>query len=98
LLSVKFNSKLLQKCFEKKNEAVKKWGIVIAENYIKRIETLQAVEAKEDLYKIPQLNFHPLKGEKKGQFGINLTGKMRMIVSFEDNDTIVNILEVIDYH
>jgi len=39
----------------------------------------------------PQLNNHPLGGDKKGQWSINVTGDWRAIYSFKDEDTVVFI-------
>ena len=54
---------------------------MIAENYIKRINAIQASACFADLEKLPQLNFHLLHHDREGQFAINLTGRARLIVT-----------------
>lgn len=39
----------------------------------------------------PQLNNHPLTGDRRGQWSINVTGDWRAIYVFKDKDTIVFI-------
>ncbi|MBU3965571.1 type II toxin-antitoxin system mRNA interferase toxin, RelE/StbE family [Patescibacteria group bacterium] len=39
----------------------------------------------------PLLNNHPLTGDRKGQWSINVTGDWRAIYVFKDEDTIVFI-------
>ena len=39
----------------------------------------------------PSLNNHPLKGNRKGQWSINITGDWRAIYVFKNKDTVVFI-------
>ena len=97
MITVKFSKRYLEKCYRIKSEAIKRWGPVIAENYIRRINVLYAVESVDDLYLIPQLHFHPLKGDRRGQYAISLSGRARLIVEIENN-TIIIIMEVNTKH
>ena len=47
---------------------------------------LTNLKSFDDLSKIPQLKFHPLTGNRKGEFAISLTGFYRLIIT-NDGDT-----------
>lgn len=89
MLIVKFSKRYLEKCYRKESEAIRRWGVDVGRKYINRVSTLYAVESIDDLYKIPQLKFHPLTGNRKGQYAISLTGRARLIVEFEENQIII---------
>ncbi len=88
-IQVKFKSPDLQDKFENSKGAIRAWGEVVGKNYIKRVRALQAAMRFEDLEKLPQLNFHPLKGNRKGQYAVNLSGRARLIVTREGEDTLI---------
>jgi len=93
LISVKYKRKYLEKCYREKAEAVKRWGPKVGTKYIRHLNLVYAVERIDDLYSLPQLGFHPLKGNRKGQHSIILTRRARLIVKCE-GDTIIIIEEV----
>ena len=61
------------------------------------METLESTERVEHLYEIRPLNFHPLSGDRRGQYALRLTGRMRLIVTIGDERAII-VEEVVDYH
>ncbi len=89
MLTIKFSNRNLEKCYRNRNQAIHRWGHVIGENYIKRVNAIFAADSIDDLYKIPQLKFHPLTGDRKGQYAISLTGRARLIVGIENNSIII---------
>lgn len=89
MLVVKYRRKYLEKCYRKKDEAVKKWGKSIAENYIKRLSLICSANTIDDLYFFPQLKFHPLKGKLGDKHSIKITDRARLIVTIENNKTII---------
>ena len=44
----------------------------------------------------PGSNFHPLKGDKKGQYAVDVTGNWRIFFLFVDGDAY--IIDYDDYH
>lgn len=64
-----------------------------------RVTTLKSAKSFEDLYKIPSLKFHPLTGNRKGEYAISLTGYWRLIIK-NDGDVfdIAKIEEVSDHY
>jgi len=64
--------------------------------FIKRPPKIQeAFKNRRDLFLKnpfhPLLNNHPLSGNKKGQWSINITGDWRAIYIFKDKNTVVFI-------
>jgi len=89
LLVVKYRRKYLEKCYRKKDEAVKKLSKPIAENYIKRLSLIYSANTIDDLYSFPQLKFHPLKGKLGDKHSIKITNRARLIVTIENDNTII---------
>ena len=85
-MEVRFKTNKLQKQYENSKEAIKAYGIDVAKKYINRVNLLKSAKSFEDLSKIPQLKFHPLTGDRKGEFAISLTGFYRLIIT-NDGDT-----------
>lgn len=93
LIIVRYRKRFLEKCYKQKAEAIKRWGPIVGEKYIKHLNLIYAAEKTDDLYHLPQLGFHPLKGDREGQHSIILTRRARLIVKCEA-DTIIIVEEV----
>lgn len=85
-MEVKFKTNKLQKQYENSKDAEKAYGLDVAKRYVNRVNLLKSAKSFDDLYKIPQLKFHPLTGNRKGEFAISLTGFYRLIIT-NDGDT-----------
>jgi proteic killer suppression protein len=85
-LEVRFKTNKLQKQYENSKEAIKAYGLDVAKKYIQRVGILKSAKSFDDLSKIPQLKFHSLTGDRKGEFAISLTGFYRLIIT-NDGDT-----------
>ena len=96
---ISFKTKKLQKQYEKSVEAEKTYGQRVARRFISRINTLKKVTDFNELYTLPGWNFHPLKGNRKGEFAITLTGYWRLIITNDGNTyDIAKIEEVSDHY
>ena len=105
-----FKSNKLKKCCEDINLATKEWGLEIAKKIIQRLNEIQAAECLSDLTTVPPTRFHPLEGNREGQYAVDVKHPFRLIFCGVDgNDkkyncsnkskiTRVKILEVKDYH
>ena len=80
-MEIRFKTKKLQKQYENSKYAIKIYGMDVAKKYINRIDILKSAESFDDLYKIPQLKFHPLTGDRSGEFAISLTGFYSLIIT-----------------
>jgi proteic killer suppression protein len=94
-LEIRFKTKKLEKQYVSSNEAIKAYGMQVAKKYINRVNILQSAKSFDDLYSMPILKFHPLTGDRKGEYAISLTGYYRLIIT-NDGDIfdIVKIEEV----
>jgi proteic killer suppression protein len=45
---------------------------------------------------LPGFRLHPLKGERKGQWAVSVTGNWRIVFEFEDEN--VTNVDLVDYH
>jgi proteic killer suppression protein len=80
-LEIRFKTNKLQKQYENYKIAEKTYGQQVAKKYIQRVNILKSAKSFDDLYKIPQLKFHPLTGDRVGEFAISLTGFYRLIIT-----------------
>ena len=96
-MEIRFRTRRLQRAFDQPNRAVREWGPVTGQRYIDRSETLETTERIEHLYEVRPLNFHALSGDRRGQHALRLTGQMRLIVTIENERTVI-VEEVVDYH
>ena len=55
------------------------------------------LDCGESLAERQALDFHPLRGDRRGQHALRLTGQMRLIVTVVDERT-VRVEKVTDYH
>ena len=66
--------------------------------YIERVQLLQEIPSVESLFSIRALGFHPLRGDRRAQFAVRLTGRMRLIIERGPGEESVTVVEVVDYH
>lgn len=59
------------------------------------LDLLDAAEKPTDM-NLPGLKFHAMKGDRKGDYAVTVTGNWRMVFRWEDADAIDINLE--DYH
>lgn len=94
-LQVLFRTHKLEKCFLDSKLAFRTFGQDVGERYIQRIQILQAIPNVPMLQALPMLRCHALKGNRAGEWAINLTGQIRLIFTIISQElTIVQIEEV----
>lgn len=92
---VTFKTNKLEKCYTTHKKAVKEFGEQVARKYIQRITIIKNTNDLNELVELPGLRCHPLSGDRKGQYAINLTGFYRLIFTMDgDSLTVVRIEEV----
>ncbi len=79
------------------SEATRIFGAPIGRKYLQRLAVLRSVDKFNDPYGHRSLRFHPLKGNRAGQFAMTLTGNYRLIIERIGEDA-VRIVSVEDYH
>ncbi len=94
-MEIQFKTKQLRKQYEDIAEANKAYPSNVARKYIQRINIIKSAHTIQDIKKINVLRCHPLKGKRKRQWAINLTGFYRLIFTLKgDQLEIVRIEEV----
>jgi len=96
-VQVSFRSRRLERCYVDSARAVREWGPQVGARYIQRIDTLLEAQERSDVQQVRAYDLHPLRGERRGQHALRLTGQVRLILTF-DTESHVTVEEVIDYH
>lgn len=97
-MEIKFKTNKLQKQYENSKDAVKAYGMDVAKKYIQRVNILKSTKSFDELYKIPQLKFHPLTGNRNGEFAISLTGFYRLIITNDGDSFDIAKIEKVSKH
>lgn len=94
-MEIEFANKRLERRFREHRSAVRAFGVEVARRYIQRINIMKAARSLDELSAMPGLRCHPLKGQRAGQYAINLTGFYRLLFTLHgENLAIVRIEEV----
>lgn len=92
---IKFKTRKLEKYYTTHRKAVQEFGDQVARKYIQRLNLIKVTADIEVLQELPAIRCHPLKGDRLGQYAINLTGFYRLIFTMEEGSlTVVRIEEV----
>ncbi len=107
---IEFKKKKLRKQCESFAALRKAFGDIIAKQVVKRLNALKAADCIEDLDPLPPTRCHPLKGNRKGQYAMNVGQPYRLIfeplaetrIVRDEKETRpergVRILAIEDYH
>lgn len=94
-MEILFHTRQLEKQYREYKEAEKSHGRQVARKYIERINIIKQTRDIAELQRLPVLRCHPLKGNREGQWAVNLTGFWRLIFTLQgDCLQIVQIEEV----
>jgi len=92
-VEVTFRTRKLEREYSK--EATKAYGPQVGRRYVERVNIIKSATSIEQLEKLPAIECHPLKGDRKGQWSVTLTGQMRLIFTLHgENRESVRIEEV----
>ncbi len=95
---VEFRTNKLENCFVENIQAVREFGHQVAKKYIQRIQLMKAASCLDEVMGLPSLNCHPLKGNRKGQYAIKLTGFYRLIFTVEGETLNTAMIEEVSKH
>ena len=101
-----------ERIFDSESELDRKYGKQHGKKIRQRLTQLAAAESLENLSFVPGINCHPLKGTRKGEYGITTVEPFRLVIKIGNNPvprrmdggvdlsmvTEVFIMEVTDYH
>ena len=79
--------------------AERKYGRKMAEKIQMRPDQIQAADSVEMMIKFQIGRCHPLKGNRKEQYAVDLVHPYRLVFEKKNNEIrIVNVIEIVDYH
>ena len=98
ILEIDFRTNKLEKCFKESRQANKEFGAQVGRKYIQRIILIKAAKDLNAVMQLPGLRCHPLKGDRKGQYAVNLTGFYRLIFTVEGDKLNIAMIEEVSKH
>ena len=64
-----------------------------------RIDEIKAADTVEQMIQFGIGRCHPLKGDRKNQYAVDLVHPQRLVFEKKGNEVqIANIMEIVDYH
>ncbi len=97
-MDVVFRTRMLQRCYERSDDAVRRWGPEAGRAYIQIIELLYAARNLDAVRAFRSLRLHQLGGDRKGDWSIVLHGRWRLIVIPSENGDAVTVEEVTNHY
>jgi toxin HigB-1 len=97
-LEIRFKTRKLEKCYRESKEAFRVFGQEVGRRYILRINIIKGAKNIHVLQKLPGLRCHPLKGDRKGQWAVDLIGRYRLIFTLEGEVLEVARIEEVSKH
>lgn len=98
-MRITYKSKKIEKVRTVASEAEKKYGLEMAAKIHQRIDEISSADTIEEMVQFKLGRCHPLKGERKGQYAVDLVQPNRLVFQKEgDEIQIAKIMEIVDYH
>lgn len=97
-MKVEFKTRKLQKEYEDRQKAIKAYGEQIARKYVLRVNLIKQARDLEEVKVFPGLHCHPLKGSRKGQWAVKLSGFYRLIFTVSGETFQVARIEEVSKH
>lgn len=96
---VEYNNRGIEKVCTDASVAERKYGYEMAEKIQARIDQIRAADSVEEMIQFRIGRCHPLKGNRKNQFAVDLVHPQRLVFEKNGNEIrIANIIEIVDYH
>ncbi|MBN1540676.1 type II toxin-antitoxin system RelE/ParE family toxin [candidate division KSB1 bacterium] len=87
-----------QKQYKNSNDAERCYGKKVARKYIQRINIIKSARDISELCSLPDLTCHSLKGDRKGQWAIKLTGFYRLLFTLKGDLLEIACIEDVSKH
>lgn len=98
-MKIVYKNNSIEKVCTNATVASKKYGVKMADKIHQRIDQLLAVDSINDMIKYNIGRCHPLTGDRKGQYAVDLVHPYRLILEKHETEIkIVQVIEVTDYH
>ncbi len=96
---IEYKNRRIEKVCTNAYEAEKKHGKEMAEKIQLRIDQISAALSVEMMIKFRMGRCHPLSGNRKNQYAVDLVHPYRLVFERIGNEIqIVNIIDIVDYH
>lgn len=95
---VTFRTRQLEKCYLDVAAGDRTFGKVLADRYVERINILRNATSFQHVRKISRLRCHQLKGERLGEWAINLDRFHRLIFTYTGGLMEVVCIEEVSKH
>lgn len=93
-MDVSFKTSKLRRAYEEADRAYREWGKQVGRKYIQRVGMLYDMPTFEGIKQARALRAHPLKGSQVGDWALDLTGDVRLIVVPSRDGRSVEVKEV----
>lgn len=98
-MEITYRSKKLEKICTNAHEAEKSYSPKMAEKIHARIDEISAADTVEMLVQFHIGRCHPLHGDRKGQYAMDLVNPYRLVFEKRGNlIQVAQIIEIVDYH
>ena len=98
-MDIRFRTNKLEKAYRNSKDGIRLLGTERHRKFVQRIDLIGESRSIEELAMLPGLHWHPLKGDRAGQFAVTLTANFRLILTVNDGaPNRVCVEEVTDYH
>ena len=98
-MKIEYKNRSIEKVCTDAAVAEKKYGFEMAVRIQQRIDQIRAVETVEEMIRFKIGRCHPLQGNRKNQFAVDLVHPQRLVFEKKgDEIQIANIIEIVDYH
>ena len=98
-MEIRYKTHKIEKVCTIACEAEKRYGMKMALKIHQRIDEIDAPDTVEEMVQFHIGRCHPLKGDRKGQYAMDLVHPYRLVFEKIGNEIqIVNVMEIVDYH
>lgn len=95
-MEVEFGDRQIERCYLHRSEAVRLWGHAVGSRFGRVVDAMYNAADRRELAAIRSLRLHPLRGDRLGQWAVDLHDRWRVILSIDGD--VVRILEVTQHY
>ncbi|MBU2493324.1 MAG: type II toxin-antitoxin system RelE/ParE family toxin [Bacteroidetes bacterium] len=97
-MEIQFKNNTLKKQYQSHAEAFSAYGKQVGKKYIGRINIIKRSRNIDELTAVRALKCHPLKGNRKGEWAVKLTGFARLIFTLKGENLEIARIEEVSKH
>ena len=97
-MDIKYSNHRIERACTDFTYAVVKYGDKNASRLVQRIKEIKAASSIEFMIEHRIGRCHPLKGDRKNQYGLDLVHPARLVIEKTQNGYVVLVIEIVDYH